>query len=498
MKKLFAVLLSIVLVFSMGTTALAAQITISNAEKGETYDVYKMLDFTAVAGSTDKGYYTVEAAWENFFAAKPASDYFSVETNADGKRVVSMKADLDDAAKADLAKEAVAYAKAKGVTATTQKADSADVVFDGLTPGYYAIDTSLGTVCALVNADSTFTAVEKNAKPDIDKLVQEDSEINNTDKGWGKVNDADIGDTVNYKSEVTVGAGASDYVMHDTMDAGLTFVPGSVKVEGAGEGDYEVVTDCDLDGCNCTFAIVFDNDFIATKKQGDKIVVTYSAILNENAKVEYNKGTDDYEGNKNTVYLEYNNGTVVTTTPHETVTYTWKLDVFKYTKEGENNAPLAGAEFSLLYGGVAIKLVPVGKTAVEVDGETVEVPTYRVAKDDEVDTKTVIETDTTGKFIIIGLDADVYTLTEVKAPEGYNRANDMEVTIGHDLVDKDFKATYTINGVDPAQIEVENKTGGLFPETGGIGTTIFYVVGILLMLAAVVVLVSKKRMATFA
>ena len=171
MKKLFAVLLSIVLVFTMGTTALAAQITISNAEVGETYDVYKMLDFTAVAGTTDKGYYTVEAAWEDFFAAEPASDYFTVETNADGKRVVSMDAELDDAAKAELAKEAVAYAKANGITAVTQKATSADVVFDGLTPGYYAVDTSLGTICALVNADSTFTTVEKNAKPDITKEV---------------------------------------------------------------------------------------------------------------------------------------------------------------------------------------------------------------------------------------------------------------------------------------------------------------------------------------
>ncbi len=489
MKKLFAVLLSIVLVFTMGTTALAAQITISNAEVGETYDVYKMLDFTAVAGTTDKGYYTLIDAWEGFFTATPASAYFKIEVNADGDKIVTMTAEPGDDAKAELAKEAVAYAKANGITAVTQKATSADVVFDGLTPGYYAVDTSLGTICALVNADSTFTTVEKNAKPDITKEVQEDSEINHTDEGWGKVNDADIGDTVNYKSEITVGFGVTKYVMHDTMDAGLTFIPGSVVVEGAtAVADYTVTTNC-ADGC--TFEIAFEDEFIASVGRGNTFEVTYSATLNENAQVEYEDGRG-YQGNKNTVYLEYLNDTVIKTDDHETVTYTWKLDVFKYT-DGDNKTPLAGAEFSLLYDGEAISLV-------ELKGDDITVPTYRVAVegDEAEDIVTVIETDGTGKFIILGLDADVYTLTEIKAPDGYNRANDLEVTIGHELDDENYSATYTINGADPAQIEVENKTGGLFPETGGIGTTIFYVVGGLLMLAAVVFLVTKKRMSSFA
>lgn len=101
-------------------------------------------------------------------------------------------------------------------------------------------------------------------------------------------------------------------------------------------------------------------------------------------------------------------------------------------------------------------------------------------------------------FEFVGLDEGVYALHEVSAPEGYNKLSaDMEVVIKSEYDEENLKATYKINEEDPATIEAENKTGGLFPETGGIGTTIFYSVGALLMLLAVVTLISKKRMATF-
>ena len=483
----------------MGTTALAAQITIDNAVSGETYDVYKMLDFTPVEGSTDKGYYTLIDAWEGFFTATPASDYFEIETNADGDKIVTMETEPGDDAKAEIAKEAVAYAIANSIAATSKDAESAEVVFDGLTPGYYAIDTSLGTVCALVNADSTFKTVEKNAKPDITKEVQEDR--NNL---WGKVNDADIDQVVSYRSEITVGAGVTKYVMHDTMDAGLTFNADSIVVEGATEGvDYTVTTGC-ADGC--TFEIAFTDEFIATVGKGNTFEVTYSATLNENAQVEYEDGRG-YEGNKNTVYLEYFNETKVESDKHETVTYTWKLDVFKYTMDGANKTPLAGATFQLLKGGKAISF----KDVTVTDG----IPTYVVVAEGTEGAITDIVTTDKGDFVIIGLDEGAYTLTETNAPDGYNRAKDMEVVIGSNLDHENLKAEFgyvqydedgeaivdadgNLDLEDPAKIEVLNKTGGLFPETGGIGTTIFYVVGALLMLAAVVILVSKKRMATFA
>jgi len=502
MKKLFAVLLAVVLVFAMGTVALAADtgtITITNAEVGETYDIYKMADFTPIAGETEKGVYTAVSGWENFFAQAPASNYFETEV-IDGKTVVTMTTEPTDVQKAELAKEAVDYGKTKGATATIE-ATSENVVFTGLDLGYYAVDTTLGTVCALVNTNSDFTTVEKNAKPGITKEVEEDR-----DNTWGQVNDADIGQEVNYRSNITVGAGLTNYEMHDTMDAGLTLDKDSIAVEGATEGtDYTVEYTC-ADGC--TFVIKFEDDFIENVAANDAdktFTVTYSATLNEDAKVAYDKGTDDYEGNMNRVHLEYFNESVIKTDEIKTVTYTWKLDVFKYTMDGENKTPLAGATFQLLdKDGNAIKFSEVAGAAT---------PTYVV---DPENGKTDIDTDSTGDITFIGLDEGKYSLREVSAPAGYNKiANDIEVVIGSNLDHENLKAEfgyvqYDEGGEaivdaddnlvleDPATIEVENKTGGLFPETGGIGTTIFYIVGGLLMLAAVVILVSKKRMSAAA
>ena len=336
MKKLFAVLLALTLVLSMGTMALAAdgKITITNAIDGADYEIYKMLSFEPSNTAGDKGVYTIVAGWEGFFAAAPATDYFTVTDN-NGKTTVALKKDVT-AVDQTLAKAAIAYAEKNTIAATkTATASGATVEFTALELGYYAIDTSLGTMCALTNTNSTFTATEKNEKPDIDKFVQEDSEMNQADEGWGKVNDADIDQVVNYKSTITVGYGATNYVMHDTMEAGLTFNNDVTVVASDGSTpDFEVKTGL-TDGC--TFEVVFDNDYIADLEKGTTLTVYYSATLNENAKI-----VDD--GNDNTVYLSYGEDSTWETNEHKTTTYTWKFDVFKHNSE---NTGLAGAKFEL-------------------------------------------------------------------------------------------------------------------------------------------------------
>ena len=164
------------------------------------------------------------------------------------------------------------------------------------------------------------------------------------------------------------------------------------------------------------------------------------------------------------------------------------MDVLKYTTEGDNKVSLAGAKFQLLdKDGNAINFTEVTGTAV---------PTYRV---DAEGTVTEITTDANGKFELVGLDEGSYKLHETEAPEGYNKlAADIDVIITSTYDDANLTADYQINNAAPATIEVENKTGSLLPETGGIGTTIFTVVGIALMVAAVVFLVTKKRMSAFA
>jgi fimbrial isopeptide formation D2 family protein/LPXTG-motif cell wall-anchored protein len=481
MKKLFAVLLSIALVLSMGVVAFAADngsITITNAIDGSKYDVYKMLDFEAASADGKTGVYTIEDGWANFFAAEPATNYFTV-TNNNGKVTVALK---DGVTKVDqtLAKAAIAYAKANGIAATkTATAAGTTVEFTGLDLGYYAIDTSIGTLCALTNTNSDFTAAEKNEKPDITKEVQEDK-----DNSWGKVNDADIDQKVYYKSTITVGVGATNYVMHDTMEAGLTF-NNDVTVQLADgtvvDANFYTVTASPADGH--TFDVKFENAFIAGLNKGTQFTVYYSATLNENAKIAV-------DGNDNTVYLSYGEDNTWTSEEHKTTTYTWKLDVLKYTLDGDSKVELAGAKFQLTKAdGAVIKFTQVANTD---DG----VPTYMVDVDGTV---TEIETDATGKFYIVGLDEGAYKLVETAAPEGYNKlANPIDVTITSEHDDAGLVATYKINSEEPATIEVENKTGGLFPETGGIGTVIFTVVGILLMAAAAIILITKKRMNAYA
>ena len=484
MKKLFAVLLALTLVLSMGTIAFAADsgtITIDNALEGAKYNIYKILDFAPVAGSETQGRYTVVEEWKDFLAGAGAA---YLKTNAE-TGTIEWNGEETDARKAELAKAAVAYAKDKGIEATASKTAAADgdVTFNDVPLGYYAIDTSLGTICALTNVDNTFNAHEKNEKPDIDKWVQEDSEMKNPDEGWGKVNDADIDQKVNYKSTITVGVGATNYVMHDTMEAGLTFNNDVVVKLADGTvvdaANYTVVYPA-TDGH--TFDVKFENSFIAGLAKGDTFTVYYSATLNENANI-----VDD--GNDNTVYLAYGEDSTWETNEHKTTTYTWKMDVLKYTMDGTTKVSLAGAKFQLIgTDGNVVKF-----TDVTVEGG---VPTYKVDADGAV---TEIITNDKGEFELVGLDEGKYQLKETEAPAGYNKLDKaIEVVITSEYNEKDLTATYKINSADPATIEVENKTGTLLPETGGIGTTIFYIVGITLMLGAAIVLISKKRMASFA
>ena len=498
MKKFFAVLMALVLVLSMGVTAFAAgetgTIKISNAIKDAEYTVYKMFNFEPVGNNATAGRYTVADDKWTAFINNEAKNYLAFDEAAGTIKWVGNTVTKDDGTVVPddvdvsaLAKAAVAYAKENSIDPATKpkKADKdGEITFD-VTLGYYAIDTSLGTICALTNVNEEFVAHEKNEKPDIDKFVQEDSEMNNADEGWGKVNDADIDQVVNYKSTITVGVGATNYVMHDTMEAGLTFKADSVVVKLANgtevdADNYDVIYPA-TDGH--TFDVKFENDFIAGLDKGTKFTVYYSATLNENAKI-----ADD--GNDNTVYLSYGEDSTWETIPHKTTTYTWKMDVEKFTKDGENRINLANAVFMLLRED-GKKETAITFTEVTKEGG---IPTYMV---DAAGTITEIVTNDGGKFEIVGLDADTYYLHEEAAPAGYNKlADDVEVVIDSTYNEDALTATATVSGVNAdGFIEVENKTGTLLPETGGIGTTIFYIVGITLMLGAAILLISKKKMA---
>ena len=479
MKKLIAALLAVAMVCAMaipawaagGTTAGTGSITIDKAVSGETYTIYKMFDLNSYDPTAGTYSYTVVSAWEDFFKDGAAGNSYITLENGHPTWVKGAQA-------ADFAKAALAYATEKNITATKKEtATSNTVSFTGLDLGYYLVDTSLGALCGLDTTKPDATINEKNEVPDIDKKVA-DSEGN-----WVTENTAKIGDTVNYKVTITVQTANNRYVLHDTMSEGLTFNKDSVKVtvgtEEVATTNYDVVTT----GIGTeTFNVKFKDEYIATLAAGTKIEVTYSAVVNAKAKVDSDKNTNE-------AHLVY--GNKHETEKHETKTYLYEFDLIKFS--GSTKKLLGGAQFKLYDAKTNGKEIPLVKNE---DG------TYRVATATETPVDH-IET-VAGKTVkISGLDKKVYYLDEIVPPAGYNGLTE-RVTVDLSTGSKKVTTGYFTDGTDGTYDEsiassiggvaVVNNAGTTLPGTGGIGTTIFYVIGGGLMAAAAILLITKKRM----
>lgn len=467
--KFASLLLALVMVFALATTAFAAgngTITVKNTVYNADYTIYRLFDLESYAGSgeNDAHSYKVASKWTAYFAeGAEGRTYFDVDTNG----YVTVKENADMVA---FTKAALTYAQENNIVHDgTMKGTGAEITFSGLDLGYYLVDSSVGALCALTTTDPNGEVIEKNANPTLDKDVKEDSTGE-----WGDKNDAEIGEDVEFKATITVQGFAKDYVMHDKMDDGLTYKEvTSVTLNGTtvtASGNYEVVYPA-TDGC--TFDVKFSESFCDRLKSGDVIIVYYKATVNDNAVVK--------EPENNNAHLEYkdNNGDTHNTTDSNTKTYTWELPVLKYANGNTSNV-LSGAKFSLYTDEACTTTVKFHE--VKVEGQTT---VYRV---DPAGTVTEITTDDTGKFKIEGLDAGTYYLKETKAPAGYN---ELHTTV---TVEIDHDGNIKANGASATEVQVENKAGTELPSTGGIGTTIFYVLGSVLVLAAVVLLVTKKRM----
>lgn len=472
LKKYFGILLAMIMVLSMSTVAFAAHgtndnsgsITINDAEKGHTYNAYQVLVLESY--NTDAGAYSYKAngAWKNWLESQ--KQYVSI----DAQGYVTWVGGTDAANVAAFAKAALAHAKEANINpVATRTADSTTVAFTGLNLGYYLVDTTLGTLCSLDTTEPDVTMQEKNEVPSQTKEVQEDS-----DNSWGDENTAEIGDTVNYRTTIKAKPGAQGYVLHDVMSTGLTLNENSVTVTGltkgqdANSGDYHVVTTGLSDGC--TFEVVFHQSYLDTITTDKDIVVTYSAVVNEKAQV-------SPSANPNRTTLKYGEGSKFETVPSETKTYTFKVDV---VKTDDDNKVLDGAQFKLYdakTGGNEIALVEVS------DG------LYRLAKDGETGEEYI--TTVNGQLEIKGFDANTnYYLEETKAPDGYNKlAERVEIAVK----EANLEASVSNDTWQSGGVHIVNKAGDLLPTTGGMGTTILYTIGGVLVVAAGSMLVIRRK-----
>ena len=528
MKRLASLLLALTLVFALAATAGAAttySITINDAQAGHTYSAYQIF----------AGDLTTDANGSKILS----NIVFGTGVSESGKTAL-LSFEKTEGAHADAAALAETltssnienFAKAAGTAGnlgsaagSTQQNASGACTISGLNAGYYLVvdsytngegdkSDSLSRYMIMVVGDAT--ANSKHSFPTLDKQINH----NETDS-WEVVGDNQIGDTVEFRTITTVpdttGYTAYDYVIHDTMSVGLTSnvtaqsgvtIKVNDKDTGILDTSYYTVT-VDTENSN-KFSIKIDVlNAIKDNKMaaGNELYTYYSGVLNESAKI-YDEGKQD-----NVAYLEYsNNPNDVEShgkTPEKRV-YDWTFKMV-INKVNEKGATLTGAVFVLSETGtLSVENMNCDKDTGVPSATTgligfvkVSEGTYRIATIQD-ETSTIVYTIEAGTPVIKGLDdATDYYLYETKAPDGYN------------LLDKPVKfkitAAYgedgsTVANGDPTVIvdsgdpsttmstNVVNKSGSTLPETGGVGTTLFYVLGGILVAGAVVLLVTKKRM----
>lgn len=495
-RKLASLLLALVMVFALATTAFAQEvtrtdgkgsITISNAAKGETYSIYKLFDATVNADGTSIAYTgKIPESLNTYFTADKNGYISATEAAKDGDH---MSAELQKALKDWTATEEAA---------ATAKSDGSALHFTGLAYGYYVVTTTQGEQA--ISVDSTMpdvTIVDKNSS---------------TPSGLTKTADSknvSIGDTVTYtvrfKTSNYDGAGEKakkidSYIIEDTLPNFLSNVNvTSIIVDN--DGDEK--TTGDQTKLNAQFnedkKIVIDwydeekNQF--RYANGATIIITYTAVVTE-------KATIDGAGNTNKVTVTWTtkNGTEPESGKLEKVEtiYTYAIALKKVNDKG---VALPGAVFEFPF---YVESTPDANGAYTYAG---------TAPGDGLTNR--ITTPESGVIVVKGVKADTYEIKEITAPAGYNKLTgpvtvtavqtgktsthttvylDENGDIVNTETDKTTKVKVDIDTIAATAVVVVNKAGTELPSTGGMGTTIFYVLGSVLVLGAVVLLVTKKRM----
>lgn len=574
-KRIFALVLSLLMVFALGATVFAVggespettdttvipSLTIKDALKGNSYTVYKIFDLESYDKENGHYSYTIQndspmyeivnnmkigtnkvfelssKIGTNISYVRLTSSYANVSN--DGATIKSIASQLMEGinewnADPKNADNKISYVRKVDhlgvhtganqeqmfpsddniiVTSAENKPDQCDVKFYNLDFGYYIVDTSAGTMFALNTTDPEAEIVAKNKLPGVVKRVKR-----NADSQWASENSKGIGEKVEFRLQMSVQPGATNYKLYDIISDGLTF--GSITkvyyADSTGNNPSYVVydssdstknngdsyftyqtSDVQHAGQDCCFQIIFKDSFLnqvldmtITSGLSRTIYVEYFATVDSDAVIEG-------EGNPNTVHMTYGNNNVEVA-QSTTTTYVYEAELVKTNNDRE---VISGARFELYKGKETATGTLTDKVRfVKLVGQEGAKTVYRVAVAGEDNTVDVIEA---GDVIIRGLggnfetetsdDGRAYYLKEIAAPNGYNLLDAPET---FEIKNTNLESTVSDGNWVSGGIRVINKSGTKLPSTGGIGTTIFYVIGGLLVLAAVVLLVTRKRVGT--
>ena len=488
MRRILALVLTVVMVMSLSATAFADEatysLTLNNAIEGHTYTAYQIFS----GDSDEDGEMLSNIAW-------------GTGISDEGKDALGIAAEVAESLTSVEAAEAFAVevapylATAAGSATVAEDADTC--VINGLAAGYYLIQTTAtpdkndvyNYYVMKIVADTNATI--KASLPQVTKTLDD--------------NDANIGDTITFTLTATMPSSLQGYetygmTFHDTLSDGLTYTAiTSVTVNGTKLTDDQYTVTHEDGQLTVSIADVL----VHGAAINTNVVVVYTAVLNENAII----GT---EGNPNVVYLEYSNNPnwdadgwkdnedndndgetdeedekpedyeePTGETPEvEVRVYTWEIPVFKYTLDGEEEKALAGAGFTLYDEDNVVNMIAAAEGVYKV---------CALPECEHAEHVTEIVTGKTGKFEIEGLEQGTYILVETTTPNGYNTCADIVVVIGEN-------GNLTQGGQPIDLVMVLNQSGTELPETGGVGTTLFYIFGSIMVVCAVVLLITKRRM----
>jgi len=512
MKKLISLVLALAMVLMVGAALAdpAGSLKILSSEASTEYDFYRVLDLelTAISEGVNGYDYSLNSKWHDFWTNGAGASYL-VTTNSGNLNAVSVDGtlkyiNLSESNIVAFTNAAMAYAdSAKIAYDVSATGTGSDLTVSVDTLGYYLMIPVDASIKTAVSSGSVASITSTNPNSDI-KVKAVKPEVEKTDDAQT----AEIGQTIRYTVTGTVpntaGYNTYKYILADTMTSGLTLKHDVVVTVATREGNVDATVTYSANGFQADIPVMTLQEYV-----GKTITVTYTAVVNEDAIQHVNE--------KNEVKILYGHDPdhLEESTPKKEELYTAKVIINKYTGDSAETGPkLSDAEFALINAeGKAYVYHPAvtGDTPADAYVEWVTVTGGPSANETTAVSDSMIAALTTagattkttnsdGAAEFIGLADGTYYLVEMAAPSGYNRLQFAKAVtvqgVNVDTPELENKAQTSQDAYDEARnaiADVQNQSGTQLPTTGGIGTTIFYIVGGILLVGAAIILVSRRK-----